>query len=396
MNVMKKYWDTVYLSLLFFTPFACMCAGAWYTFCKFQGSYNATSWGVLLCFDFSHILYMLGAVFLWLHNKRKALEAERFIWKIKVFVSVILLIQYAFIIFLFPDNYTWGCTFLFLIFILFAFDLRYMLFNLTCYFLMSVVGHMVYHEQYFRGEKAIESAFFRIVIFFLYGIMSVVISFFVEKFLRQMQEWEDENAFLNEQRLKYYQNLDLMDKELRKFRHDIKNHFLCMQELTERGELSELKEYFKDLSGDFFQVKKIYFSGNVIIDSILNYHIYHSCGKYVKPVVYGRLPEIISVSAMDLCTVFSNMLSNAVKGANLLEGENELVIRFQGGEKYFSICVTNQIEIKKQFDIERILDRNHGYGLNNIKQTVKKYDGEFEQTRDEKTGNFILQIFLPV
>ena len=405
MNVMKKYWETVYLGLLFLAPVACFCAGAWYTFCKFRGSYQEIPWKIFFCFDASHILYMLGAVALWLFKKTKNLDTERFFRMIKVYVAVILLIQYAFITFLFPDNFTWGCTFLFLIFLLFAFDFKYMLFNLSCYFLLAFAGHIMFHEQYFSGERAFESAFFRIIIFFLYGIMSGVISFFVEKFLRQMQEWEDENAFLTERQFKYYQNLDLMDKELRKFRHDIKNHFLCMQELTERGELLELKNYFYDLAGDFFQGEKIYFSGNVVIDSILNYHIYHMCGKYVKPVVYGRLPEIVSVSAMDLCTIFSNMLSNAVKGANLLERENELVIRFQGGEKYFSICVTNEIPVEGQGEKtgekandrdDRQNDRNHGYGLKKIKETVRKYDGEFEQARDGETATFTLQIYLPV
>ncbi|MBR1741219.1 MAG: hypothetical protein IJ733_04990 [Lachnospiraceae bacterium] len=168
-------------------------------------------------------------------------------------MAFILLMQYAFITFLFPDNYTWGCTFLFLIFILFVFDFKYMVFNLSCYFVLAVIGHIVYRERYFTGEGAFESALFRIVIFLLYGIMSVVISYFVEKFIKQMQEWEDENAFLSRQQLSYYQNLDLMDKELRKFRHDIKNHFLCMQELIEREELSELKVYFKDLVDDYLQ-----------------------------------------------------------------------------------------------------------------------------------------------
>lgn len=396
MNVMKKYWDTVYLCLLFLTPFACFCAGAWYTFCKCRGSCTGTSWSVILCFDTSHILYILGAVLLWLHQKKKEADPERFFQMIKVYVALILLIQYAFIMFLFPDNYTWGCTFLFLIFILFAFDFKYMLFNLSCYFLMAAVGHIVYHEKYFSGEQAFESAFFRIVIFLLYGIMSLVISYFVEKFLRQMQEWEDDNAFLTSQQLSYYQNLDLMDKELRKFRHDIKNHFLCLQELFEQGEISELKIYFKDLVDDYFRGEKIYFSGNVIIDSVLNYQIAHLCREYVKPVVYGRLPEIASVSAMDLCTVFSNMLSNAVKGANLLDRENELVIHFQGGEKYFSICVTNQIEKREVEETGNHIDRNHGHGLKKIKEVADKYEGKFEQSRDEEAGVFILQLYLPV
>ncbi|MBR1741218.1 MAG: GHKL domain-containing protein [Lachnospiraceae bacterium] len=136
----------------------------------------------------------------------------------------------------------------------------------------------------------------------------------------------------------------------------------------------------------------------MIIDSVLNYGISHTCSAYVKPVVYGRLPEIVSVSAMDLCTVFSNMLSNAIKGANLLEEENELVIRFQGGEQFFSICVTNQT--KKNENVEREKaensDRNHGHGLKKIKEVAEKYTGEFEQTEDLEKGSFRMQIYLPI
>ncbi len=189
-----------------------------------------------------------------------------------------------------------------------------------------------------------------------------------------------------------------MDKELRKFRHDINNHFLCMQELLKQEKLSDLKLYFQDLSNGYSQSEKLYSSGNVIIDSILNYNITHLCSSYVNPVVYGKLPEIVTVSSMDLCTIFSNMLSNAIKGANLLSEKNDMTIRFQTGNKFFAICVTNRTipAWKREEMIKKESDRNHGHGFKKIQETTEKYIGKFEQTEDTETGIFMMQVYLPL
>lgn len=426
MNVMRKYWDTVCLFHLIISPFACICAGIYYTFYWSRGFYSHTPLPWLVAFDCSHILYLGIALFLVYEHKKKHIVYEQYIQIVKVFLTVSLLIQYSFIVFLFSRSYTWGCTFLFLALLMLSFDFRMMLFNVILYFILSGLSHIFYLENNFSVENKnyYDNLWFRITIYVLYGILSCAITYFGEKFIKRIQMDENQKNYIFDRQLSYYRNLNLMDMELRKFRHDITNHFLCLQELTDSGDLTALKEYFSSLLSDYSENTQLYFSGNVIIDSILNYDIAHLCHDNVKPVIYGKLPEIVTVSSMDLCTVFSNMLSNALKGANRMTTATELKVQFQSGNRYFSISITNQtihkadtensnaldsddpneiakdnriVRNKKKFNkLNTPPDRNHGYGMLNIHQVIEKYDGIFEEEFNPLNSQFTIQVYLPI
>ena len=187
-----------------------------------------------------------------------------------------------------------------------------------------------------------------------------------------------------------------MDTELRKFRHDIKNHFMCMEYLFRNDKQEELDQYFLDLQQAFSFRDKLYVSGNDIIDAILNHDLRSNCNENVKITVYGSLPVLKTVSAMDLCTVFSNLLSNAIASANQVEEirEPEIIIRFMGGNSYFSITVSNsvmEVDVDKK---SKRKDRNHGHGIHNIKETVEKYNGNFEQNIEGDM--FISSVYFPI
>lgn len=457
MNIMKKYWDTVCLSQLTITPFACLCAGIYYTFYWSRGFFEHALLPWLVAFDCSQIIYLVIGILLIYENKRERIAFAAYLRIVKLFLTVSLLIQYSFIVFLFPNSYTWGCTFLFLALLMFSFDFKMMLFNVIAYFVLSAISHICYAEANLPsgGTQYYDDIIFRVIIYVLFSVLSCSITYFAEKFILQIQNDDDQKDYIFERQLSYYENLGLMDRELRKFRHDIANHFLCMQELIKRKDTRGLEEYFANLSTDYSAKPQLYFSGNIIIDSILNHDITHLCLPHVTPVVYGRLPEIKTVSSMDLCTVFSNMLSNAIKGANRLTTASELTVQFQEGKRYFSICVTNQTEqlspvvpsaqnmnelsekniaessekniseSSKNIDesSEKLsealskkpethgsrrgrkppqntanpaMDRNHGYGILNIERVVEKYSGIFEQEFDPPTNSFTMKVYLPI
>ena len=182
--------------------------------------------------------------------------------------------------------------------------------------------------------------------FVLTAMSIVIIVYFAEHFLIQARESDEDNMELMEKQLKYYKDMELLDKELRRFRHDIKNHFICLETLFNTGKTEELQEYFRDLQQAFSFQNKIYVSGNDIIDAILHYDLPNDCREEVRVSVYGSLPQIETVSAMDLCTLFSNLLSNAIASANQCadSGEAQLTIHFSGGDRFFCIEISNTIQ----------------------------------------------------
>ncbi|MCM1160951.1 MAG: GHKL domain-containing protein [Roseburia sp.] len=387
MNILKKYWDSVHVYILLLIPFTCICAGIFWTFFKLLGYYPHLSWIKIGLFDFSQIIYLGIAIYFILQNKKDSSYISSHIFYIKCYTSIALFIQYIFILILFPSDYIWECTFLFFAASVFFFDSKMMVFHVVCYTAFLLMAHILNPDAYLplNEPNYIEIIAFRLLVLSLTILFILLIVYFAEHFIIRALANEKENIHLLEKQVEYYKNTDLMDMELRKFRHDIKNHFICLEQLLNDGNMEEFNTYFKDLEKSFSSQKKIYFSGNEIIDAILNYDISRYCSEFVKITIFGALTEIRTVSSMDLCTLFSNILSNAISAANECnaEGKPELTIRFQSGRRYFSIEISNSIskneQIKFYKKMKYNMDKNHRLGLNKIKEVTQKYNGSFEQ-----------------
>ncbi len=400
MNISQKYLNDAYLYILLLIPGTCCCAGIFYTWGNIAGLYH-TSWPLILLFDSSQILY-LTISFLFIHKKKKlSYFTEKDIFKIKLFITISLFIQYNFILYAFPCYNTWSCTFIFLGIVTFLFDTKLMLTHISGYAIFQIVAHILQFEQLVPTalNETNKTLTYRIIVYLLTSTSFFLITFFVQHFLVEEQEQEKENVYLMEKQLEYYQNCDLMDNELRKFRHDIKEHFMVMKYLADNKDYTEFNHYFAELTDSFAFQEKLYFSGNLIIDSILNHDITTKCGSHVKWTVFGKLTDIHTVSSIDLCTLFSNMLSNAINAVNLcsLEDSPQLSVGLDYGSKYFSITVTNSIPTENtDFKVKknaRALDRNHGHGMHKMIGICEKYNGEFNQTL--KDGKMITTAYLP-
>lgn len=398
MNIIKKYWDSVYLYVLLLVPGFCMCAGIFWTVCKLMGLYSHISWLQIALFDGSQLLYFAIAFFFIYQNKKDSSYLAAHLKYVKAFIVLILFIQYNFILYLYASVHVWECTFLFFAIIVFLFDSKLMLVNILLYFISLLASHILRPEKFLPlGQANLnEIIAFRIVIFVLTACCIMIIVYFVERFLMQARESDAENVLLLEKQLNYYKDLELMDRDIRKFRHDIKNHFICMETLIRNGDHDDLQQYFFELQQTFSFPKKIYFSGNDIIDAILHYELPHHCREDVTVSIHGSLPDIKTVSAMDLCTLFSNLLSNAIASANQCSGtlEPELSIRFSNGNKYFSIAMTNSILPQSSIKIRRKKNRDHGIGIRNMKDVLEKYNGRYDLNLQQQL--LTITVYLPI
>ena len=399
MDIKKKYWESVYRYILILIPGFCMCAGSYWTVCKLLGAYPNSPWALLILFDMSHALYMSVGIYFIYRNKKEPTYISEHLPFIKSFIVILLFIQYNAILYLFPSFYVWECTFIFLSIIAFLFDSRLMAINISAYAVFLLIAHLSCPENYLslNGKPLTEVIAYRIILYLLTSAAIMLIEIFAEYFLGQATKSNEENRLLTEKQLKYYQDMELMDSELRKFRHDIKNHFICMEWLFNTGKTEELQKYFHNLKDSFSYRQQLTLSGNDIIDAILHHDLPHDCNDNIKVSVYGTLPELHSVSAMDLCTLFSNMLSNAIASAVRCESSSllpEITIRFSSGNAYFSIEISNTVS-PQDFTLKRkTVDRNHGHGIQKIKDVIEKYDGRHEIKQEE--SRVTITAYLPI
>ena len=400
MNVLKKYWNSVYVYVLLLIPCTCMCAGTYWTICKMLGFFSDVSWYAILVFDGSQLIYLAIGIYFICQIRKDSDYISNHLRRVKGFAVITLFIQYNFIMYLFPSYFVWECTFIFFALLAFLFDSKLMVWNMIIYIVALFIAHLANIEKFFplEDKNLTELIAWR---FLMIGVTSVCIFFivyFAEHFLIQAQERNRENIHLLNKQVKYYKDIELVDKELRRFRHDIRNHFICMEALLENGQEEKLRNYFQELHSGFAFQERVYFSGNEIVDAILNCDLAHDCKEGVQITVYGELSKMQTISDIDLCTLFSNLLSNAITAANdcIEYGESELIISFSSGKKYFSISMSNTVRGEWSMEKQRRIaaGKNHGYGVQKIMEIVEKYNGNIEQ--ETQQGMVKIQVYLPV
>ncbi|MCH5348995.1 MAG: GHKL domain-containing protein [Oscillospiraceae bacterium] len=204
---------------------------------------------------------------------------------------------------------------------------------------------------------------------------------------------------INENLLKsqenYYTMLLQKDRDTIKFRHDISNHINCMYLLFENGQYDELREYFDKIGASLSELRPTISTGNDMINAILN----DAAEKYpeVRYEIEGKVPDKISLSNMDICTIFSNLFDNAFNAAG--RSEEKLVIvsfRFIGGNFFCEVknAIDHKVNITNNELITEKTDKaNHGHGTYNARNCAEKNNGEITYSCDEKY--FSAELVLP-
>jgi len=116
-------------------------------------------------------------------------------------------------------------------------------------------------------------------------------------------------------------------------------------------------------------------------------------------VADGTLLNFISV--MDLCTIFGNVLDNAIESVEKSQDTNSRLIRAAvfAQNDFLMIRVENYNEIELTMDdglpVSTKMDKRfHGYGIKSILLAVEKYEGTM--TIHSENQWFTLRILIPL
>lgn len=196
----------------------------------------------------------------------------------------------------------------------------------------------------------------------------------------------------------YYILLSEKNEDVKRFRHDLKNHFFCLQALVQEGRIDKITEYISDLSQDAKEVTDQIHTGSNVVDAIINDAL--DKNPQATITINGFLPNPLYISAVDLCTVFSNIITNAVEAISVLDDSinRTIDVCIKKMENKIYIRVTNPIKEKALIEHNIIgttkSDKEmHGFGLGNIHKCVKKYHGtmELSSTKTEFTLEIVMK-----
>jgi len=230
-------------------------------------------------------------------------------------------------------------------------------------------------------------------------ITGIVFSLVVEG---QQKKYYVEQNQLKEEYIRtqqdYYKMIYEKDKEMRSFRHDVANQIGLLQMLIEQGKVEEAKQQLTGISRDFYRatIQKVQ-TGNEMLDAILSMMNQKAVEKGVKLEISGELQNESRHNVYELCSIFTNAISNAIEACYKIDKEKTVQIKLiEHNQSLCCIFENPASEIMYQAVMEEKTTKedtdNHGHGVKNIRQAVERLGGEMEYRYEN--GKIRLEIIL--
>lgn len=191
------------------------------------------------------------------------------------------------------------------------------------------------------------------------------------------------------------------EEKIKALRHDIKHHLSELMLLANKHDVAEIQKYIDEMNSFLKNPNEIVSSGNLEIDSVLNFML-QKAEKELKTVdIKVMLPEKVRHS-FDINVMLGNLLENAIKAAGKTENKY-LSVHIKLKRGILKVKIENSFESsyilrKEQNRKDTILKttkpftKQHGIGLKNVKKIVEKYNGTMAVTAQE--GIFCVNLLL--
>lgn len=184
--------------------------------------------------------------------------------------------------------------------------------------------------------------------------------------------------YLGEQ-VEQYKYLEQREEETKKFRHDIRNHMHMINSFLNEKNYTAVEEYMKSMDVKIESIGNKLTVYNGIVDAVINRYQSEALKEGVSLDVKGRFPVESWVSAFDLCTIFSNLIENAIRGQKEY-GEGSIHIECAYNEDEILICIENDYVGELEYRDGRLKTTKrdisrHGIGLLNVERCVEDNGG---------------------
>ena len=244
-----------------------------------------------------------------------------------------------------------------------------------------------------------------IYVLLLAGIVAMVtIAFYLADYALKREAEASKSKMLKEllgvQKQMFRKEISGYEK-LRKTEHDMKNHLVAIRYYFEKDDTSGGLEYLEKLMP---QVKRMEepeiscASSDSLWEAMIDLKLSEAKEKGImtgQKLFPGRYERI---DALDLCVILGNLLDNAIEAEERNASKKEIFVELKETCGVIKIQIRNWVDSDHLAEAGRMISCKedsffHGLGLQNVKETVEKYDGRL---KNEIMDNyFISQTVLP-
>ncbi|MDO4547142.1 MAG: GHKL domain-containing protein [Clostridia bacterium] len=184
--------------------------------------------------------------------------------------------------------------------------------------------------------------------------------------------------------------------EMRTLRHEMQNHALVLRMLCDSGDLDAMREKLDEMLPEQGDLQDVPDCGNLLVNTVLSRERVRAGRVNILISQDVHLPDELPIAHGDLCSLFSNLLSNAMEGSHGVP-DADIKISARVVKNYLRVAVANRVE-RDVFRENPGLNTTkgdpgrHGVGIPVIRRIVERYDGILHFSVQE--GYFVAEAFL--
>lgn len=197
----------------------------------------------------------------------------------------------------------------------------------------------------------------------------------------------------------YLKDYQKSNTDTARFRHDWNNHIILLQQMMDKGNYEQAKDYFKKLAENAPSNSSSVLTGNEIIDMILSAKQPLFRENQILLQCEGSLAPLSFMENMDICILFSNLIDNAIEANAKLEQNRFLRMKTVLDASHLMIQLSNPLCQDLKIEDGKILSQkeepgSHGIGTVNMFSIIEKYKGTYEISTENQV--FSIRILFPL
>lgn len=176
----------------------------------------------------------------------------------------------------------------------------------------------------------------------------------------------------------YYNQLQDQILTINQIRHDLNNQLQAAYYLLDQGEKDQVRCQLDQLQNNLRSKVGPQFCANLMIDAVLADKARLCREKGIRLDINTNLPPELPIENAHLCSAFSNLLDNSIRGVLVSGMEDPYIdIRASLQSGFLTIrCINTSAADQRKQSKDPL--RSHGLGLDILERLAKKYSGTLE------------------
>jgi len=233
--------------------------------------------------------------------------------------------------------------------------------------------------------------------FLVFGMMIIMGLIFYIFYKDEKDKNSMKNIYNTVSRQRYTEMTELYMKNATIY-HDMKNHLNIICKYLEGNDDKSALKYIRSIREPLLQYENNITTGNDIVDMVINHKIAEANKISIKIDIDTEMLGKMNIEDIDLCSVLSNVIDNAIEATSVLDQSKRIVsIQIKKRNDMLIIKVRNSYCVKIQKEKEMFITTKsnkqlHGLGTWSIKRIIDKYDGYINYDIKEKIFEAVITI----